>query len=213
MPRDLSHLRKKTELYDFREPRVHVEISRISFPSFFSSRTIFNHANKEIDHNEVMLLVDTLKDSHSQITSIDLTNANLNDEYAHALSWGLENNNSVRILNLSHNQIGESGASFLGNALKTNHSIQDINLSFNRIGYWEAFNLADGLKVNKSVQQINFTGNDIGDEGTKALAKAVVQNARENGRYIQVIGVQNWDKYLDDARRELAPAPLPIASH
>ena len=184
----------------------------ISSPSSFFPRTIFNHANKEIDHNEVMRLVDTLKGGHSQITSIDLTNANVNDEYADALSWGLENNNSVQILNLSHNQIGESGASFLGNALKTNHSIQDINLSFNRIGYWEAFNLADGLKVNKSVQQIDFTGNDIGDEGTKVLAKAIIQNARENGRYIQVIGIQNWDKYLDAARIELESAVQPTAS-
>lgn len=99
-----------------------------------------------------------LLDRFTNITSINISKNNLNDECMKMIAYLLKHSNyKLKVLDLSSNLIGANGVLYLSEALKTNTSLIELDLSVNdNIGSIGVNYLGDMLKVNKSLIHLNI---------------------------------------------------------
>ena len=107
---------------------------------------------------------------NTNVTTLDLSHNNIDDEGAQALAGALQGNTSVTTLHLRSNNIGSDGAQALARALQGNTTLTTLDLSWNNIAPGGAAALAGALRGNTTLTTLRLQGNNIGDEGAAALA-------------------------------------------
>ena len=132
-------------------------------------------SNKNLNSNDINILTDVFNKNKSLIY-LDLSINNIGDDGAKALAEAFKENKSLTDLDLSINNIGDDGAKALAEAFKENKSLTDLDLSINNIGDDGAKALAEAFKENKSLINLDLSVNNIGDDGAKALAEAFKEN-------------------------------------
>jgi len=65
---------------------------------------------------------------------VDLSDNNIGDHGARAISGMLKENSALVSLHLSGNHITDQSAEYLGPALTTNSTLQQLDLSYNALG-------------------------------------------------------------------------------
>jgi Ran GTPase-activating protein (RanGAP) involved in mRNA processing and transport len=102
------------------------------------------------------------------LTSIDLSENDIESKGAIALAAALKDNQKLVSLDINNNDIGDEGVKALADMLKINQTLTSIDLSDSDMDEEGVKALADMLEINQKLTSINLNGNDIGDD-TKAL--------------------------------------------
>ena len=89
-------------------------------------------------------------------------------------------NRALKKLVLTDNNIGDAGASALSDALKSNNTLEELLLDgesvYGNIGPEGAKSIASMLVVNRALTSLNLRGNEIGAGGAKAIADSLPQS-------------------------------------
>jgi Ran GTPase-activating protein (RanGAP) involved in mRNA processing and transport len=84
----------------------------------------------------------------------------MGDKAAQHLSTALKSNSTLEILKISCANIGEEGAAFMGQALKANSGLRTLDLSYNLL-FKGASHIFDAFKQNSTLKNLNLSGNGI----------------------------------------------------
>jgi len=123
--------------------------------------TLYERASEQVQR-----VIDNLDER----TSIDLSDANLDDADVRALAEALATNTSVTSINMHDNpNVGVVSARALARALMTNSSVTSLNLSATGIGVAGVRALTLALMTNTSLEKLYLEYNGLGDEGMLAL--------------------------------------------
>ena len=74
-------------------------------------------------------------------------------------------------LDISNNQLEEVAGISIGHALQRNSILQELNISMNRMGDQGAQHIFKGLMQNKSLKILDISSNDIGELSAPILAE------------------------------------------
>ena len=110
------------------------------------------------------------------LQKLDLSNNNLSDDGAAAISDGLKSNNTLQELYMRSNKITSEGAKKVGEAIQVNTTLQKLHIGENTISDDGAAAISDGLKSNNSLQELNMWGNNITSKGAKGIGEAIKIN-------------------------------------
>lgn len=91
------------------------------------------------------------------LISLDLSNNNLQDQFAETVCYSLSSDNYIRKMNLSNNFIGIKGCKAFSTLLKTNQTLLNVNLK-NNPGY-EDVNINSKIKL-RLIKNINRSYTD-----------------------------------------------------
>jgi Ran GTPase-activating protein (RanGAP) involved in mRNA processing and transport len=130
--------------------------------------TTLNLSDNDIDDVGAIALASMLKDNKT-ITELDLSSNNIGDDGAKALAGMLEKNKTITILNLSSNGIGIEGVVALGRAFAG----KDIIVEFGNDKKNGLFKLAQGTFTGTT---LDLSSNNIGDDGAIAIANMLKDN-------------------------------------
>ena len=128
-------------------------------------------SNNDIDDTGAKALSEALKVNKS-LLRLYIGSNGIGNEGAAALAEALRVNNSLTRLHLDNNNIGSEGARVFANALKANDSLKVLFLNAENSGAL----MADTLKVNKSITKLFLFNDNVGDEGAIQLAEALKVN-------------------------------------
>ena len=103
-----------------------------------------------------------------------LSNQNITDNHAVAISNFLHYGSQLTHLDLSKNFIGLKGANAILSCLTNNNTLKKLNLSDNHIKGIPSFY---SLKYNNKLDDLNLSRTSIGVEGCDALIDALLQNS------------------------------------
>ena len=114
------------------------------------------------------------------LTSLDLSNNELNDEGAVQLGKALASNNKQHIkeLKLSRNNIGNRGARALGAGLVASTTLEVLVLSNNEIQDQGIAALAQGCRT---LRRLSLDNNRISPQGAVALGQALSSSKKDGG--------------------------------
>ncbi|XP_061191625.1 leucine-rich repeat-containing protein 74B-like [Saccostrea echinata] len=112
----------------------------------------------------------------------------LGAESVKAISFPLETNTNIEILNLEGNGIDGTGARCLCRVLRENLFLTEVVLSENKIGTEGAISMCQFLKSNRNLLKVDMTANEIGDpagqsfydvlKGNQTLKELILANNR-----------------------------------
>ena len=153
----------------------------------------------------------------SSLRILCLSNNNIDDKNAKLLFSGLQNNNTLEILNLSYNEIGDdgldtnffvinkslhtlslhhnllgpNGADYLFNYLISNKFMQlkSLEIGYNGITKEGTEYMSKYIKNNENLITFNIEGNYLCNEGIKIICESISQNKNRN--YISFLDLHN----------------------
>ena len=92
--------------------------------------------------------------------------------YFDILFEALKCNTCLKRLEISENEIGDSGAAAISEALKVNTCLTNLNLSWNKIGTSGAAAISEALNVNTCLTDLNLSSKGIGRSVAAAIFEA-----------------------------------------
>ena len=107
------------------------------------------------------------------LQKLDLSNNDLSDDGAAAISDGLRSNNTLLELNISQNSIADKGTQEIAKAIVINSSLQNINISKNYISSEGLLYFMEALNNNRILQVINITHNNVTRSGFTNIKKCI----------------------------------------
>eukprot|EP01063_Lacrimia_lanifica_P012790 TRINITY_DN19492_c0_g1_i1.p1 TRINITY_DN19492_c0_g1~~TRINITY_DN19492_c0_g1_i1.p1 ORF type:complete len:418 (+),score=181.49 TRINITY_DN19492_c0_g1_i1:129-1382(+) len=132
-------------------------------------------SGRMVEWDGAMVLAKALE-KNIQVTSIDFSYNNIQDQGCGFLALALKTNNMIRVLNLSANNIGDGGGLALASSLMTNRALTDLNFLGNDLTCNTAQAFGNVLKVNLDLAKVNLSWNRIGARGARALMGSMEQN-------------------------------------
>jgi Ran GTPase-activating protein (RanGAP) involved in mRNA processing and transport len=142
-------------------------------PQDYSKAKYYEECKIEI--YELVFLGVRLHHSHC-IRELCLTHANIDDEGATALAFGVELHMSLRTLDLSHNKIKVQGAKAIRQALERNMVIEHISLGHNLLGSEGSIEVCRACERNMSIMSLHLTSNQIEDWAMCVLGISLAKN-------------------------------------
>lgn len=115
-----------------------------------------------------------------QLQRLDLSNNQLGDRGAKAVSDGLRSNDQLEDLLLDHNDIDSDGAEAIAAALLNNQSLKTLSLEWNSVRLEGGRAIANALLGQRSLTSLNLGWNGLSDEGVVAIASTIL-TATERG--------------------------------
>ena len=122
------------------------------------------------------ILLSTFLHHYVCTVTLDLTNYQLSDNAAVAISEYLKSNNTLQELNMSHNRLSDKGIVSIVRALKINRTLRLLNISHNTISDDGAVAISECLMNNNTLQQLNMSCNRVSDKGIVSIAEALQIN-------------------------------------
>ena len=114
---------------------------------------------------------------HNQnLIQLYLTQCNIGDEGAIALSEALSKSSNIAQIHLDENKIGELGAKAISEKLLEKVSLKKLILSHNLIDSEGAFHIGQYLGDAKGIQNLFINSNKIEDKGCEYLSKGIEKN-------------------------------------
>ncbi|QDQ27102.1 hypothetical protein FNU76_12425 [Chitinimonas arctica] len=107
------------------------------------------------------------------LTALSLYRMNVGNQGAEALAKGLQQNNTLHVLELRENQIGARGAHALANALPHSRGLTVLDLSVNQFGPSGISSLAESLIRGCPLVNLTLNHNTCGEIGLRALARVL----------------------------------------
>ena len=135
-----------------------------------------NDNHGEIGQNEVLYIVNFLKEKDTILQRLSLQNCQISNLGMKLLANALIVNKTLEKLDVSNNEMGNQGVASLASALKENQTLTTIDLGSNLIGVVGIEKLANALIVNKSLKNLDVSNNEIGNQGVESLASALKEN-------------------------------------
>jgi hypothetical protein len=133
-------------------------------------------ALKTDEKSGLQLIIEALKKSTS-ITSINLSNCQLNDKMAKVLAASLQENRTLKKLALGMNVIKSKGIRVLSKAVGQHSSLETLilasNINIDKSGWIDFFSALAG---NTSLRQLDLDACLIGDKEASALAAMLQKN-------------------------------------
>jgi Leucine Rich repeat len=111
------------------------------------------------------------------LTTLDINDANIDDDAVKILSAGLKVNETLTSIDLYRNDISDAGAASLGEALKVNKTLIDINLGMNSINDIGIRHISEALKNNLTLTTLEIWDNPFGREGIAHLSEMIKENS------------------------------------
>ena len=136
---------------------------------------IFIYYNSQIDPEYIINIAPGIE-YNKNLIQIYLTQCNIQDEGAIALSKALFNNINISQIHLDENKIGEEGAKALSEKLLGKVSLKKLILSHNLINSKGASYIGEHLKDAQGIQYLFINSNMIEDEGCEFLSKGIEKN-------------------------------------
>jgi hypothetical protein len=130
----------------------------------------------EINYDKIKEIVYGLIQTTTVTIDLILSDCNIGDMEAIAISDALVINRTLQKLTLRQNRISEIGANAIAKALKINNILSSLILGQNNIGDRGATTIADGLRKNGTLKILILDANKISDIGAKAIAEALKTN-------------------------------------
>jgi len=143
---------------------------------------MYNPKNTQLTFSKSEINYDKIKEIvygliHTTVTiDLILSDCNIGDMEAIAISDALVINRTLQKLTLRQNRISEIGANAIAKALKINNILRSLILGQNNIGDRGATTIADGLRKNGTLKILILDANKISDIGAKAIAEALKTN-------------------------------------
>ena len=107
------------------------------------------------------------------IQKFDISQNNLRDKGAEAISECLKTNNTLQELNLSDNRITSEGARKVAEAIKVNKSLIKLDVSQNAMYDDGVMYISDSLKHNNTLLELNLSYSGITNKGLEYIAEAI----------------------------------------
>ena len=122
-------------------------------------------SSREVDIN-------ILYDGHHCETpqTINVSKMNVNDDIVKVIAFGLYKSTTVTKLNLSNNQISNIGAIAISDSIRSNNVLQELNLSRCRIRREGALHIVDSLQANTTLRRLDLSDNNISDNSKIAIS-------------------------------------------
>lgn len=133
--------------------------------------TIAHHI-PDIAHEDLQQLIQ----NQNNLTTIDLSNAGLNDIIAAAVAKAIINNKNLLIRNLvlTRNNIGSEGGGEFGKMLRINRTLYTLDLRSNRLGNDGVISLCEGLQGNDCLHTLRLENNKFSQAGVSAYVQAII---------------------------------------
>ena len=128
--------------------------------------------NPSLFDSRIQFFAEGLK-LNTGLRELNLSNCGLTSIAVKHLSRGLQENNSLKILNISYNNICDDGAAYFETL---NSSLEDLNISHCGILDLGIKTLSRALSNNRTLRKFDIRGNQITDEGMSFLTEALVTN-------------------------------------
>lgn len=125
---------------------------------------------------------------NDSLTRLNLENNELGEAGGVAIAGALRVNSVLHTLDLSRNDVGDEGARAVAESCRDSRSLHVLNLSGScrsgsrNVGPRGAQALATAIAESHSLSSLTLSNNRIGEEGARALAKAVVQPGAGGGK-------------------------------
>lgn len=119
----------------------------------------FNLSGCGIGNQAVSKICHGLLQKNTALTSLDLTENNINDEGAACLAQVLEKNTALRVLKLEMNYISDHGIEKLCEALSKNTNLQILEIGCNEFGDKGFQAIIDLFSKNNSLKFLKFENN------------------------------------------------------
>ncbi|MFM8454850.1 MAG: hypothetical protein ACKOAD_07865 [Gammaproteobacteria bacterium] len=124
-----------------------------------------------------MLLVNTT------LEDLGLHNSKIEDDGMAYLSFALQSNNSLKILNLRVNFFGLKGVLYLTSVIKSNKKIENLDLHFNEIGEEGLQELNQALEKNSTLRIMDCSASvDLNSIAYKNLEHKLEENSRSEDK-------------------------------
>ena len=146
-------------------------------------------SENKIDSKSAEALTHFLKRQDCSLSTLKMSNADLDDEEVAIFMDALEVNQSITEMDVSHNKlggIGEKSVRRKGNrlvggasiaaAIAKNTTLHKLNLSWNKLGFATAVQLETAIFQNKTLLELNLAYNTIRDEGAECIGSALMAN-------------------------------------
>jgi hypothetical protein len=180
-----------------------VKISfEIAFIAFAKSNYKIAYFRPYGDCN-IQAIIEVLIDPNNQLTSLDLSHADIDDVAAEKISYAMTDLNcKLTVLNLSNNKIDEQGAQAIADCVRDlNCKLTVLNLHSNGIGGKGVQAIADALGC-CMLRSLDLACNSINDSGIEVLADVEVV-LKHNGRPISIdCGSYFYSGYLEQAENK-----------
>ena len=108
-----------------------------------------------------------------KMSKLNLNNNQIGDEGLQAISEGLQNNETLRVITIADGGISKLSITAFSKTLKNKKFLTKVLLDFNKIGIEGAKILADGLKENETLTNLHLSHCLILEEGAHHIAAAL----------------------------------------
>ena len=136
---------------------------------------IFVYYNSYLYPEDIINMIPGIE-HNKNIIQVYLTQCNIGDEGAIALSNALFNNINITQIHLDENKIGEKGSKAISEKLLGKISLKKLILSHNLIDSEGARHIGENLAEAQGIQYLFINSNQIEDEGCKHLSKGLEKN-------------------------------------
>ena len=176
--------------------------------SFKNSATLedLNLASSRLGWKGVSAIAHIVITDNYVLKCIDLTNNDMRDGGANALSLSLECNDVLSRLFVGSNNISPSGCAFFVNCLEVNCTLRELDLSRTHsnqlpLGIEGARQIALMLRVNRSLTYLNLYWCMIESAGAEFIASAlgknkVIEKINLGGNFIGPEGIRKLEEYM-----------------
>ena len=141
------------------------------FGDFYKSDSAFQHFS--LSENAVHG-IKSVTTTNLQI--LDISNNNISDDGAIAISEYLKHNNTLQDLKMSHNSVTDVGAARISEVITSSIILQTLNISHNNISDDGAIAISEYLKTNNTLQSLNLAENNITSVGAKRISEVIKSN-------------------------------------
>eukprot|EP00301_Raphidiophrys_heterophryoidea_P014959 c23447_g1_i1.p1 GENE.c23447_g1_i1~~c23447_g1_i1.p1 ORF type:complete len:272 (-),score=51.37 c23447_g1_i1:171-929(-) len=145
-----------------------------SIESIAQPLLVLTLAGNQMDSPVLTSQLKAVLDHVLQLTSLDLSNCNLQSSGLSHIISSLAQLSNLQTLNVSTNSLGPEGARHLGRALVSLRHVTWISLSSNRLMEAGMSELRDSI-AGLPLTHLNLHANDMGPKGALHLASAIAQ--------------------------------------
>jgi len=153
----------------------HSSIIRVKLNIFFSE--LFEGSGGAKYAKKARNALYRLTGQESHLKELYLESSGITDNEAEQLAKGLEENNTIELLNLEDNNIGSQGGIYLAAGISKNETLVELNLKMSKIGDPGATAFLNAFKSNSSLKKLNLGWNKITPEILAKLRHVLRPNA------------------------------------
>ncbi|XP_018648404.1 LOW QUALITY PROTEIN: nalp (nacht, leucine rich repeat and pyrin domain containing)-related [Schistosoma mansoni] len=160
------------------KPYYSIDMSHFNSAPPWSSEDFSNNYNLSGNHlnQEAFVLLQTILTKNTQMDTLILKDARINDTGAVMIASGLRTNTRLKMLDLSKNLIRCEGALEIAKVIANSINLQWLSLHWNQIRSSGAFEFGNSLGSNTSLLYLDLSWNGFNGKCLENLGKGLTRN-------------------------------------